>query len=103
MPVVRADLGPNGVPLLENPASASPVLNPPSQDRLLQAAQEGERREGSLPGMLKAWGAVGPAEGASLRQDKGDSRGMWKAGEAVGRLPGHGIPWPGDGCHRRRS
>lgn len=50
LPLVKAELGPNGAPLLENPAGAGPVLNPQSQDRLLPAALEGERREGSLLG-----------------------------------------------------
>lgn len=53
LPVVRAELGPNGVALLENPGGIGPVLNPQSRDGLLPAAQEGERREGSLLGCCK--------------------------------------------------
>lgn len=63
LPVVRAELGPNGAPLLENPAGTGPVLNPQNWDGGSLAAQEGERREGSLAGMLKAWGGVGPGWG----------------------------------------
>lgn len=45
LPVVRAELGPNGAaPLLEKPAGAGPVLNLQSWGALLPAVQEG--REG---------------------------------------------------------
>lgn len=53
LPMVRAELGPNGASLLENPAGPGPVLNPQSWDGLLLHAQEGERRECSLLGCGK--------------------------------------------------
>lgn len=101
LPVVRAELGPNGAaPLLEKPAGAGPVLNPQSWGALLPAVQEG--REGKViccdaENMGQRRGSVGAA---LLGQVTGDSGGMGrKRSQAVDTVR---YPTAG-GCHTSRG